>query len=201
MTTPLLSILICTLPDRRALAADLLTDLDRQITAGGYQEAVELLISDKEGVSIGAKRNALVGAANGHYSAFIDDDDRVADTYISDHMRLLDGDTHLDGIGFYGIMTKDGRNPTKFIHSARFQHWGQRTVGRDIEYLRTLNHWNVVRNEFRKLAPFEDISMGEDHKQSDLMRSLINPVLTIDLTHAPMYFYQVRTGISITTLN
>ena len=77
---PLLSILIPTVPERAEKFKRLMDDLDAQ--ARGHK--VEILsFCDNKTRSIGAKRNALLQAAEGKYVAFVDDDDDVSPDYVA----------------------------------------------------------------------------------------------------------------------
>jgi glycosyltransferase involved in cell wall biosynthesis len=78
--TPILSILIPTVPERQALFSRLFDVLKFQT----QQLPVEILtLSDNRMRSIGLKRNALLSIARGKYVAFCDDDDMVAENYAS----------------------------------------------------------------------------------------------------------------------
>jgi glycosyltransferase involved in cell wall biosynthesis len=84
MTTPILSILIPTVPERIAQLSALVEKLRAQHSG----KIVEILyFGDNRCRTIGAKRNALLQAARGKYVAFCDDDDTVSDDYLS---TLLD---------------------------------------------------------------------------------------------------------------
>jgi hypothetical protein len=80
MKTPLLSILIPTVPERMAQAAALIASLSWQNNSG---LAEILYFGDDRSRTIGAKRNGLLGLARGKYVAFCDDDDGVSGDYIS----------------------------------------------------------------------------------------------------------------------
>ena len=80
MKTPLLSILIPTVPERMAQAAALIASLSWQNNSG---LAEILYFGDDRSRTIGAKRNGLLGLARGKYVAFCDDDDGVSGDYVS----------------------------------------------------------------------------------------------------------------------
>lgn len=190
----ILSILVLTIPGREAFLQDLITRLEPQLT-----DEVELLIDGRRDVSIGAKRNHLVNECDGMYCAFIDDDDMVSPNYVSKHLDLIKQTNHqVDGIGFTGIITMDGKNPQKFVHKAG-EEWREVRAGSMVTYYRPLNHLNVVKTYFRRAKPFPEINHGEDHAQALEMNPAIDPELTLDITDEIMYFYNVRSGISTTT--
>ena len=78
-----LSILIPTMPKRLGLLKRLLNVLNPQVT-----DEVEILTHSDDGrIPTGRKRNDLIKQAQGQYVVFIDDDDIVADTYVSDILK------------------------------------------------------------------------------------------------------------------
>ena len=81
-----LSILICTIIERKNLLNRLLNILNKQKT-----DDVEVLVeSDNKQISIGEKRNKLLNKAVGDYVAFIDDDDLVSDDYVKKVLQAIE---------------------------------------------------------------------------------------------------------------
>lgn len=76
--TPLLSVLIPSIPSRLALAQTILAQL------GDDPHVETLLFTDNKRRSVGAKRQALLDIARGDYVAFVDDDDAVAADYLAE---------------------------------------------------------------------------------------------------------------------
>ena len=89
-----LSILIPTLPQRFEMYEDLRDNLMEQM--GQYAEQIELLTDDSLTDTIGTKRNRLLKEANGEYVCFIDDDDRVASSYVWNIMEALHAHPNVD---------------------------------------------------------------------------------------------------------
>jgi hypothetical protein len=91
--TPLLSILIASVPDRLPQLAELIAKLSAQIAAISPPPLVEILaFTDNKFRTIGEKRQALVDISTGTHVAAIDDDDDIADTYIHDITSALRSD-------------------------------------------------------------------------------------------------------------
>lgn len=176
-----LSILIPTTPDRLPFMAKLMIQFDHQLnliaertehgSAPNIQwlimnskfndNDVELLVlTDEKQYSIGQKRNWLMGAATGEYLAFVDSDDRIGDKYFAHAFAGIN--QGFDACGLTGIITEDGQNPKKFVHSMRYDSWFEK----DGVYYRNNNHLNVVRRDIAQKMRFPETSQGEDHDYS-----------------------------------
>jgi glycosyltransferase involved in cell wall biosynthesis len=105
--TPVLSILIASIPTRVGRTAALVQNLCEQIEAISPPPLVEILVlTDNKFRTIGEKRQSLVDIANGTHIVFIDDDDTVADTYISEIVSALRSDP--DVVTFQQLATLVG---------------------------------------------------------------------------------------------
>lgn len=195
-----LSILIPTTPDRKPTLDKLLDQFERQgngiidfesvndgdlqLTAIQYFEPFEVLILlDSKQNSIGTKRNILLQKSAGEYICFVDSDDRVSDDYIQ---LIFDGIRHNpDACSLIGVITVDGQNPKRFIHSKKYTSWYEQ----DNVYYRNNNHLNVVRGSIARKMKFPDSYHGEDKAYStQLMESgLIKTEYFIDEV---IYFYE-----------
>lgn len=104
-----LSILIPTLPSRLGtFLPRLLSILEPQV---GTKPVEILCFYDNKKRTVGAKRNALLSLAQGEYISFVDDDDRVADTYIEDILGEIYKIPLPDCVVFDCIHTLQGRDP------------------------------------------------------------------------------------------
>jgi len=102
--TPLLSILIPTVPERAAKLSSLLHNLVR-INNG---KAEIIYFGDDRKRTIGAKRNGVLSLARGKYVAFCDDDDSVHPDYISEITKAAERDVSV--ISFQQDATWNGQN-------------------------------------------------------------------------------------------
>lgn len=84
---PLLSILTPTIPGREAQLETLQAKIAKQSTC---KRVEHLALSDNRFRSIGAKRQALVDIARGEYIAFVDDDDDIAEDYVSSLIEAIE---------------------------------------------------------------------------------------------------------------
>lgn len=179
----LLSVLICSMGRRAALLQRLLGILAVQKAPG-----VEILTSVDNGEAmIGAKRNALLRAAQGEYVAFVDDDDRVSPDYVP---RILGAvSSKPDCVGIEGIITIDGGQPKKFIHSTRYGSWFEKNN----IYYRNPNHLNPIKRELAQVAGFpENVRSGEDHGYSVRLQQAMVLKREVYLD-GPIYYYDFLT--------
>ena len=109
-----LSILTPTLPERADMLSILLKKLNDQIKHCHEKHpslgSVELLLDDRDkftltGVTVGAKRNALVHRATGDYLCFLDDDDDISPDYVETLLRLCE--TGMDICTFNSLFVCD----------------------------------------------------------------------------------------------
>jgi glycosyltransferase involved in cell wall biosynthesis len=170
-----LSILICSLAARAGVLSRLTGVLKPQLGPD-----VEVLVNIDDGTKpIGRKRNELIARAKGEYVAFIDDDDLVSDDYV-ERIRAATQDSP-DCVGIEGVITFNGTNPRRFIHS--IQHTWRQEGG---VYYRSPNHLNPIKRSLVVQCPFPEVNHGEDKAFSDVIRPLLKTEQYIDKT---LYFY------------
>lgn len=179
-----LSVLICTLEERKESFERLYNKLHNQINANHLSDHVEILFfRDNRENSIGFKRNALLQQSKAEYVCFADDDDDVHDLYIPlIFMKLMQKP---DCVSLVGIMTTQGRNPTKFIHSLQYNNY--RTENG--VHLRPPNHLNPIKRSIAIQFAFPENNYGEDHAWTLALAQskLLKTEAVIDI---PYYFYQ-----------
>lgn len=176
-----LSILIPTMPKRLGLLKRLLNVLNPQVT-----DEVEILTYSDDGrVTTGRKRNDLIKQAKGQYVVFVDDDDMVSDTYVSDILKAATKNP--DCITFRGWMTTDNRSKTEFRLSINYPYAEGWYEGKMI-YFRYPNHITPIKREIALQVPFPNVSMGEDYAWATEIhkRKLLNTEVHI---RKELYFY------------
>ena len=108
----LLTIAIPTMKERQHLYDELKIELDRQIKEGGHECDVQIYpMRDNGGAPIGWKRNHINIHCAGQYVASLDDDDKVAEDYISSLIKTLKENKGVDCVTFKSVVTYDGENP------------------------------------------------------------------------------------------
>jgi cellulose synthase/poly-beta-1,6-N-acetylglucosamine synthase-like glycosyltransferase len=178
--SPIISILICTLENRKDSFNFIYNKLKNQSIE--FENKVEIIFkSDNGEMTIGTKRNSLLFDAKGEYICFVDDDDDVSDDYIKSIINALKDKP--DCVGIEGII-KINNKDIIFRHSIQFQAWYTGIDG----YYRTPNHLNPVKREIslKVCFPF-NISFGEDQIYSDGIKHYIKNEKYINY---PIYFYK-----------
>lgn len=179
-----LNILIPTIVGREPAFDYITNKLQKQIDAEELGELVSIIsLKDNREMSIGEKRNSLLESSDAMYVCFIDDDDDVSDTYVSD--IFLASTTNPDCIGIIGIITFDGINPRPFHHSIKYDSYFEKNS----TYYRPPNHLNPIKSSIAKKFKFPTINHGEDTDWAmQICRSKL--IETEQFINKPLYFYK-----------
>ena len=183
----ILSILICHLPERQMLLDDLLNMLEPQCADGRAKVYV-----DRDGGTIGAKRNRLLAKAQGEYCAFVDDDDMVCGTYVQDILTAVE--TRPDCVGMSGWYFEGDDMLGMFKHSIEYRVWDDTGKGL-ARWFRPPNHLNPIKRCWIPTNPFPEVSMAEDRAYSERLLPFLHTEVVIP---HPIYQYNRRQG-SITS--
>lgn len=155
---PKLTILIPTLPQRKRFFDRLWNELLIQIHKEGTDEVV-IEGNAATDICIGTKRNRMMEEVTTEYMAFFDDDDMPGPNYIK---HLMEGiDKGVDCCSLTGIITTDGANPKKFVHSIKYDSL---FTGDDGVYYRPTMHINCLKTEHARKAVFPEWRTSEDSK-------------------------------------
>jgi hypothetical protein len=154
---PKLTILIPALPGRAVFFERLITELFRQMSETGAQ--LKISADDDTTIDIGTKRNRMMAGVETEYMAFFDDDDMPGPNYIK---HLMEGIAKgVDCCSLTGIYTKDGQNPTKFVHSIQYD---KLFTGDDGVFYRPIMHINCLKTEHARKVSFPEWRYSEDSK-------------------------------------
>lgn len=182
------SILIPTLEKRESLFQRIYKKLCAQIEQNNLQEQIEIcVLRDNGEMSIGKKRNQLLRQSVGQYVCFVDDDDDVHDQYIHLIYDKLTTEKP-DCVSLVGIITFDGNNPKKFIHSINYHSYFEK----ENIYYRPPNHLNPMLRTIAVQFAFPDSFYGED---TDWAMQICNANLLKkeSVVDEPYYFYLYNT--------
>lgn len=189
MSQPILSILICTIPERKKMFDVLWAFLEAQIRFFEHTPSVEIIANPRVGMTIGAKRNHLLQTAQGKYVCFIDDDDMVSSNYISE--LLIAAKSDADCFAINGVMTTDGQNPIRWEIS-KDHIYGAITVNGKTEYRRYPNHITPIKASIAKRFSFPEVSWGEDFAWCKAIHDA-KAIQTEHKIEKPLYTYLYRT--------
>ena len=160
------SILICTIPERKQMFESLLQRLNELKNDVGI--LVEILYDDSVDITIGTKRNVLLSRAKGTYSCFVDDDDDVTDFYLSTCETAIRSGVDYDCVKFIGHYFLNGKFIKPFIHSLTYNKWYDDVDG----YYRCPNHLNLIKTSISRQIGYIDVNFQEDSDFSNrLLRS------------------------------
>ncbi len=164
-----LSILIPTVPRRKAHLERLLATLEPQLT-----DEVELLVlMDNKKSLIGSKRQKMIDISQGEYIVFIDDDDEIIWDYVSYLLNACEWG--FDVICFDCEVSIDGKDKEICKFSTQYK---DSFVGW-IHY-RTPNHLMCFRRDVAIKERYGNIRHGEDFEWSNRILKHIESETNID---------------------
>ena len=174
----ILSILIPSTHDRYAVLQQLLVKLYNQIWLADLKGIVEIKTNvDNYELSIGMKRNIMLLNCTGEWVVFIDSDDEVVDTYISDIIGALK--ERPDVVGFLGYITTNNGLKEGFKISKDLPYQTITDEHGNKFYERYNNHLSPIKKEIALQIMFSDSRFGEDYefakklKESGLVKTEI----------------------------
>jgi glycosyltransferase involved in cell wall biosynthesis len=181
-----LSILICSLHKRFGMLGTLLRNLHCQIEEANAVGVVEVLVNADGGEkSTGKKRNELIGNAKGEWVVFVDDDDEVANCYVTEILKALQSNP--DAVGLSGRITTNGREEKAWFISKNLPYCSRRDEQGREYYVRFNNHLSPTRRSIAAQIGFPDVYVGEDYdyarrlSEAGLIKSEV--VIEKDLYH------------------
>jgi hypothetical protein len=191
-----LTVLVPSVSTRRAtfapkIAESLFGQHERLVPELG--ERVEILIVTDTGRSggmlIGDKRNAMLRMARGEYVVFVDDDDRVADDYLS--TLLAATSTGDDCITFDCSVSLNGAPPRTCHYDLKYER--DANVGE--HYERLPNHITAVKRMLALSCGFPSKQCGEDSDYAARLRPMLRTQHRIPRT---LYFYDSNSATTET---
>lgn len=172
MSTPTLSILLPSIPERAEQFGVLMTELLRQ-TESYDVELLPYVTSRRAegGPIIGAKRQKLIEDARGQWSVFVDDDDWIAPDYVRSIMEALEANP--DAVGFLERVEGMGTGVMRSVWSNRYPKWmeGKEAAREGFDFVRTTFHKTPLRTSIALQVGFNTtMGFGEDHDFSKRLK-------------------------------
>lgn len=148
------TIMIPTIPGREQKLQSLIQSIHelRQRACPALRIAIALGFDNRE-VSIGTKRQNMLQAAEGKYTSFVDDDDKVTIHYFEDAAECIAG--NFDCMRLRGQIAQ-----WTFTHSLANKL--DQPMANETTFLRPPNHLNVMKADIAKNTKFRDATNGED---------------------------------------
>lgn len=182
-----LTVLVPSVSTRRATfapkIADALFGQHERLTPADRKRVEILILTDAKGMLVGDKRNAMVRMARGTYVVFVDDDDRIADDYIS---TLLDATgAGADCITFDAAVSVNGALPKTCKYSLKYE----RDHNAADHYQRVPNHITAVKRILMLAVPFPSKQSGEDSEYAARLRPSLKTEKRIERV---LYWYDAN---------
>jgi hypothetical protein len=148
------TIMIPTIPGRERKLQNLIQSIHelRQCVCPALRIAIDVGFDNCE-VSIGTKRQNMLQAAEGKYTSFIDDDDKVTAHYFEDAAACIAG--NFDCMRLRGQISQ-----WTFTHSLANKLTDP--MANETTFLRPPNHLNVMKADIAKTIKFCNATSGED---------------------------------------
>lgn len=188
-----LSILVPSVASRRATFAPKIMDQlfgQRERLSEEDQARVEILVLvDSKSKVLGDKRNDLVRLAQGEYTVFVDDDDRVTEDYVSSLLEATQSGA--DVITFDASVSLNGAPAKPCRYSLKFDE----DKNTNSEYIRIPNHLSAVKRDLALRAPFASRGRGEDSEYARSLKPLLRTEHRIART---LYYYDFSSSTTET---
>jgi glycosyltransferase involved in cell wall biosynthesis len=152
------------------------------------QDEVEILmLLDNKKMMLGDKRNLMIDQAQGEYVVFVDDDDVIADDYISSILEATKENS--DVITFQAEVTMNGADKKICYYSKDF------SADRDTRttYERLPNHICAIKKSIAQTVEFPAVLHGEDRPYAKLLKPLLN---TQTIINNVLYYYLYQSETS-----
>ena len=199
----LLSILICSIPQRKEQLNLLLGELEKQVNEIGcnINEDIEIIVRDdqheffnkKQILNVGEKRNLLLESSSGKFVCFIDDDDCISPNYLKLIIEAIKNNPKIDCIGFLQDYLVDGKEQMggrKVCISLKYDKWDLNIDG--CLAVRTPHHLTPIKRQICiDAGGYKNLDKAEDFEFSNRVYPFLKNEYFIDET---IYYYQKKTN-------
>lgn len=152
-----LSILVCSVLGRRkTFLPNILEQLNNQVEQ--YDDVEVLVLIDNKTRMLGDKRNDLVKISQGDFLVAVDDDDILADDYVSTLREAIINNPTVDVITFI-VSVSLNNGPYKPCYYSKDYPYD---YNKNEAYYRLPNHIMCVNRKLAIETPYKPITKGED---------------------------------------
>lgn len=150
------------MPQRKPLLDRLLIELHSQIRSEGAKGKIIIDVLEDEGeMTIGAKRNLMMGRVSTEYFCFVDDDDMVDGGYINHLLAVARSGADVGALK--GRYFRDGKYVCDLSRSIAHFGFSYKDSEPLVKWMnRPPDHLNVWRTELVRDIPFQDRRRKED---------------------------------------
>jgi hypothetical protein len=200
----LLSILICTIPQRKKQLNLLIGEIFKQAKENSCENDIEIVTRDDNYESIdqlplqlptlnvGQKRDILLQGSNGEFVCFIDDDDWISPNYLKLIIEGIKNNPNIDCIGFIQKYLVDGKEQiggSKVCISLKYDKWDLNIDG--CLAVRTPHHLTPIKRQICiDAGGYKNLDKAEDLDFSNRVYPLLKNEYFINET---LYYYQKKT--------
>lgn len=178
--TPILTVGVCSLTER----IDLFSHIWTKLASQSEGKPVQLVaIIDNRSMTLGSKRNKILGEAMGRYISFVDDDDDITPDYIDTILETIQEFPDVDLITFRSLYVPDGVPDRETIYSSEF------TENRNFDdhFERFPNALMVWKRSISEQVLFPDLTFNEDSIFGMNAREYVEHEVRIDRV---LYFHR-----------
>jgi len=173
-----------------------LAQLHNQAKCLADPKEVEILVLyDNRQRSLGLKHQILLEAAQGQFIACLDDDDGIADAYLSEITSAIRQNPGVDVIVFNQTSVLNGENPFTVRTGLEYENEeAHRESGLWVNIARKPWHWCCWSARLAKVAKFPDGYIDEDHYWLRQMWPLAQSQYRIDKV---LHYYRFNSKTSL----
>jgi len=154
------------------------------------QSQIEIIVlSDNKRLMLGDKRNLMVEMAQGEYIQFIDDDDRIEPTFLSDVLEATKSGA--DVVTFNVSVSLNGSTPKIAYYSKEYKN----DYNTSEAYYRVPNHICCVKKSVSLKSSFPSLKYAEDQAYAKLLLTHLNTEHRIDKV---LYHYDYDDNVTET---
>lgn len=186
-----ISILICSIPERKELLDILLNKINNLIK--DVSISIQILYDDSMNYDLVTKRNLLLFKCSGEYSCFIDDDDDITDEYFKILEKATTDNISYDCVSLNGGYYINNIFQKNFYHSTKYDNWSTLVD----KFIRYPNHLNLIKTEISRKIKYERINNNSNREDELFSKKLFkSKLITNEFYHEIITYKYLKTDKS-----